>query len=213
MDRGVNKYLGLILSLAPSVPSSIPSSLSRTISFCLCPYLSVPFSLVTVFVLFGLPTSLYVCLSASACSYFYLLPLTRSDSISVSGPHPPIHSHTHKSHLSPQDPTNGYYKVQGVSVSLNLGKTPGDGLFLPPSSPLGPLSTPPFYDFNSHLGMPRPCKLSRTQAGYLTTPHSRAFTSYIKPTSFGPPDIAPRTPPFLYASFPTPSHCRLQTHV
>ncbi|XP_036296986.1 kin of IRRE-like protein 2 isoform X1 [Pipistrellus kuhlii] len=115
--------------------------------------------------------------------------------------------------LETKDPTNGYYKVQGVSVSLSIGKTPGDGLFLPPSSPLGPLGTPPFYDFNSHLGMPRPCKLSRAQAGYLTTPHSRAFTSYIKPTSFGPPDRAPRTPPFPYASFPTPSHCRLQTHV
>ncbi|XP_059522748.1 kin of IRRE-like protein 2 isoform X3 [Myotis daubentonii] len=115
--------------------------------------------------------------------------------------------------LETKDPTNGYYKVQGVSVSLSLGKTPGDGLFLPPSPPIGPLGTPPFYDFNSHLGMPPPCKLYRAQAGYLTTPHSRAFTSYIKPTSFGPPDMDPRTPPFPYASFPTPSHCRLQTHV
>nr|KAF6285816.1 kirre like nephrin family adhesion molecule 2 [Myotis myotis] len=115
--------------------------------------------------------------------------------------------------LETKDPTNGYYKVQGVSVSLSLGKTPGDGLFLPPSPPIGPLGTPPFYDFNSHLGMLPPCKLYRAQAGYLTTPHSRAFTSYIKPTSFGPPDMDPRTPHFPYASFPTPSHSRLQTHV
>ncbi|KAM7058171.1 kin of IRRE-like protein 2 isoform 2-T2 [Molossus nigricans] len=115
--------------------------------------------------------------------------------------------------LETKDPTNGYYKVRGVSVSLSLGKTPGGDLFLPHSSPLGPLGTPPFYDFNSHLGMPPPCKLYRAQAGYLTTPHSRAFVSYIKPTSFGPPDLAPRTPPFPYAAFPTPSHPRLQTHV
>ncbi|KAF6077914.1 kirre like nephrin family adhesion molecule 2 [Phyllostomus discolor] len=112
-----------------------------------------------------------------------------------------------------KDPTNSYYKVQGVSVSLSLGKAPGGGLFLPPPSPLGLLGTPPFYDCNSHLDMPPRCKLYRAQAGYLTTPHSQAFTSYIKPTSFGPPDLAPGTPSFPYAAFPTPSHLRLQTHV
>lgn len=114
--------------------------------------------------------------------------------------------------LETKDPTNSYYKVQGVSVSLSLGKAPGGGLFLPPPSPLGPLGTPPFYDFNSYLDMPPHCKLYRAQAGYLTAPHSQAFTSYIKPTSFGPPDLAPGTP-FPYAAFPTPSHLRLQTHV
>ncbi|XP_036994350.2 kin of IRRE-like protein 2 isoform X1 [Artibeus jamaicensis] len=115
--------------------------------------------------------------------------------------------------LETKDPTNSYYKVQRVSVSLSLGKAPGGGLFLPPPSPLGPLGTPPFYDFSSHLDMPPPCRLYRAQAGYLTTPHSQAFTSYIKPTSFGPPDLAPGSPPFPYAAFPTPSHLRLQTHV
>uniref|UniRef100_A0A452S3W5 Kin of IRRE-like protein 2 n=1 Tax=Ursus americanus TaxID=9643 RepID=A0A452S3W5_URSAM len=99
-----------------------------------------------------------------------------------------------------RDPTNGYYKVRGVSVSLSLGEGPGGG-------------TPTFYDFNSHLGMVPPCRLYRARAGYLTTPHPRAFTSYSKPTSVGPPDLAPRTPPFPYAAFPIPSHPRLQTHV
>ncbi|XP_070488783.1 kin of IRRE-like protein 2 isoform X2 [Equus przewalskii] len=115
--------------------------------------------------------------------------------------------------LESKDPTNGYYKVRGVSVSLSLGEAPGGGLFLPPPSPLGPPGTPTFYDFNPHLGVVPPCRLYRARAGYLTTPHPRAFTSYIKPTSFGPPDLAPGTPPFPYAAFPTPGHPRLQTHV
>ncbi|KAI5933975.1 kin of IRRE-like protein 2 [Manis javanica] len=115
--------------------------------------------------------------------------------------------------LETKDPTNGYYKVRGVSVSLSLGEGPGGGLFLPPSSPLGPPGTPTFYDFNPHLGMVPPCRLYRARAGYLTTPHPRAFTSYMKPTSFGPPDLAPRTPPFPYTAFPTSGHPRLQTHV
>uniref|UniRef100_A0A2K5PQ16 Kin of IRRE-like protein 2 n=2 Tax=Cebus imitator TaxID=2715852 RepID=A0A2K5PQ16_CEBIM len=115
--------------------------------------------------------------------------------------------------LQTKDPTNGYYKVRGVSVSLSLGEAPGRGLFLPPTSPLRPPGTPTFYDFNPHLGIVPPCRLYRAQAGYLTTPHPRAFTSYIKPTSFGPPDLAPGTPHFPYAAFPTPSHPRLQTHV
>ncbi|XP_066205640.1 kin of IRRE-like protein 2 [Saccopteryx leptura] len=115
--------------------------------------------------------------------------------------------------LETKDPTNGYYKVRGVSVSLSLGKAPGGGLFLPPSAPLGPLGTAPLYDINSHLGIPSPCKLYRAQEGYLTTPHSRAFTSYMKPTSSGPSDMAPKSPLFPYAAFSTPSHSRLQTHV
>uniref|UniRef100_A0A2K6UWX1 Kin of IRRE-like protein 2 n=2 Tax=Saimiri boliviensis TaxID=27679 RepID=A0A2K6UWX1_SAIBB len=115
--------------------------------------------------------------------------------------------------LQTKDPTNGYYKVRGVSVSLSLGEAPGGGLFLPPTSPLGPPETPTFYDFNPHLGIVPPCRLYRARAGYLTTPHPRAFTSYIKPTSFGPPDLAPGTPHLPYAAFPTPSHPRLQTHV
>ncbi|KAM9224894.1 kin of IRRE-like protein 2 [Dugong dugon] len=115
--------------------------------------------------------------------------------------------------LETKDPTNGYYKVRGVSVSLSLGEAPGGGLFLPPTSPFGPPTTPTFYDFSPHLGVVPPCRLYRAQAGYLTTPHPRAFTSYVKPTSFGPPDLAPGTPPFPYAAFPTRSHPRLQTHV
>ncbi|XP_062968372.1 kin of IRRE-like protein 2 [Cynocephalus volans] len=115
--------------------------------------------------------------------------------------------------LETKDPTNGYYKVRGVSVSLSLGEAPGGGLFLPPPSPLGPPETPSFYDFNPHLGMVPPCRLYRARAGYLTTPHPRAFTSYTKPTSFGPPDLVPGTPPFSYTAFPIPGHPRLQTHV
>ncbi|XP_030742232.1 kin of IRRE-like protein 2 [Echinops telfairi] len=115
--------------------------------------------------------------------------------------------------LETKDPTNGYYKVRGVSVSLSLGEAPGGGLFLPPTSPLGPPATPTFYDFGSRLGMVPPCRMYRARAGYLTTPHPRAFTNYIKPTSFGPPDLGPGTPPFPYAAFPPPSHPRLQTHV
>ncbi|KAM5134284.1 kin of IRRE-like protein 2 isoform 1-T1 [Callospermophilus lateralis] len=115
--------------------------------------------------------------------------------------------------LDTKDPTNGYYKVRGVSVSLSLGEAPGGGLFLPPSSPLGLPGTPTFYDFNPHLDMVPPCRLYRARAGYLTTPHPRAFTNYIKPTSFGSPELASGTPPFPYAAFPMPSHPRLQTHV
>ncbi|VTJ55790.1 Hypothetical predicted protein [Marmota monax] len=115
--------------------------------------------------------------------------------------------------LDTKDPTNGYYKVRGVSVSLSLGEAPGGGLFLPPSSPLGLPGTPTFYDFNPHLDMVPPCRLYRARAGYLTTPHPRAFTNYIQPTPFGPPELASGTPPFPYAAFPMPSHPRLQTHV
>ncbi|XP_040832477.1 kin of IRRE-like protein 2 [Ochotona curzoniae] len=115
--------------------------------------------------------------------------------------------------LETKDPTNGYYKVRGVSVSLSLGEAPGGGLFLPPTSPLGPPGTPTYYDFNPHLDVMPPCRLYRARAGYLTTPHPRAFTSYVKPTSFGTPDLTSGTTPFPYAAFPTPSHPRLQTHV
>uniref|UniRef100_A0A8C5JY16 Kin of IRRE-like protein 2 n=1 Tax=Jaculus jaculus TaxID=51337 RepID=A0A8C5JY16_JACJA len=112
-----------------------------------------------------------------------------------------------------KDPTNGYYKVRGVSVSLSLGEAPGGGLFLPPPSPIGLPGTPTFYDFNPQPDMVPPCRLYRARAGYLTTPHPRAFTNYMKPTSFGPPDLTTGTPPFAYAAFTTPSHQRLQTHV
>ncbi|XP_012586027.1 PREDICTED: kin of IRRE-like protein 2 [Condylura cristata] len=115
--------------------------------------------------------------------------------------------------LETKDPTNGYYKVRGVSVSLSLGEAPGGGLFLPPPSPLGPPGAPAFYDFSPHLGMAPPCRLYRARAGYLTTPHPRAFTSYVKPTTFGTPDLVPGSPPFPYTSFPPPVHQRLQTHV
>ncbi|XP_013005276.1 kin of IRRE-like protein 2 isoform X2 [Cavia porcellus] len=115
--------------------------------------------------------------------------------------------------LETKDPTNGYYKVRGVSVSLSLGEAPGGGLFLPPPSPLGLPGTPTFCDFSPHLDMVPPCRLYRTRAGYLTTPHPRAFTSYIKPTSFGSPDLNSGMPPFPYAALPTPTHQRLQTHV
>ncbi|XP_021095101.1 kin of IRRE-like protein 2 isoform X3 [Heterocephalus glaber] len=118
-----------------------------------------------------------------------------------------------KEALETKDPTNGYYKVRGVSVSLSLGEAPGGGLFLPPPPPLRLPGTPTFYDFNPHLDMVPPCKLYRARAGYLTTPHPRAFTSYIKPTSFGAPDLTSGTPPFHYAAFPIPTHQRLQTHV
>ncbi|XP_060041760.1 kin of IRRE-like protein 2 isoform X2 [Erinaceus europaeus] len=115
--------------------------------------------------------------------------------------------------LEVKDPTNGYYKVRGVSVSLSLGEAPGGGFFLPPPSPMRPPGTPTFYDFNPHLAMVPPCRLYRARAGYLTTPHPRAFANYIKPTSFGTPDLTPGTPPFPYAAFPIPSHPRHQTHV
>ncbi|XP_059131314.1 kin of IRRE-like protein 2 isoform X2 [Peromyscus eremicus] len=118
-----------------------------------------------------------------------------------------------KEALETTDPTNGYYKVRGVSVSLSLGEAPGGGLFLPPSSPIGLPGTPTYYDFKPHLDLIPPCRLYRARAGYLTTPHPRAFASYMKPTSFGPPDLSSGTPPFPYATLSPPSHQRLQTHV
>ena len=184
--------------------------LSLSISFCLfisryCFCVSLPFYQSICLWILCLLLLLSFCLS---------LGMVLSQCLSLfTYHHPCIPSHTLPSPiLSPQDPTNGYYKVRGVSVSLSLGEAPGGGLFLPPSSPLGPPGTPTFYDFNPHLGMVPPCRLYRARAGYLTTPHPRAFTSYIKPTSFGSPDLAPSTPPFPYAAFPTPSHPRLQTH-
>lgn len=118
-----------------------------------------------------------------------------------------------KEALETKDPTNGYYRVRGVSVSLSLGEAPGGGLFLPPPSPIGLPGTPTYYDFKPHLDLVPPCRLYRARAGYLTTPHPRAFTSYMKPTSFGPPDLSSGTPPFPYATLSPPSHQRLQTHV
>ncbi|XP_041510352.1 kin of IRRE-like protein 2 isoform X3 [Microtus oregoni] len=118
-----------------------------------------------------------------------------------------------KEALEAADPTNGYYKVRGVSVSLSLGEAPGGGLFLPPPSPIGFPGTPTYYDFKPHLDLVPPCRLYRARAGYLTTPHPRAFTSYMKPTSFGSTDLSSGTPPFPYATLSPPSHQRLQTHV
>ncbi|EGW03697.1 Kin of IRRE-like protein 2 [Cricetulus griseus] len=118
-----------------------------------------------------------------------------------------------KEALETADPTNGYYKVRGVSVSLSLGEAPGGGLFLPPPSPIGLPGTPTYYDFTPRLDLVPPCRLYRARAGYLTTPHPRAFASYMKPTSFGPPDLSSGTPPFPYATLSPPSHQRLQTHV
>ncbi|KAL1769579.1 kin of IRRE 2 [Sigmodon hispidus] len=118
-----------------------------------------------------------------------------------------------KETLETPDPTNGYYKVRGVSVSLSLGEVPEGGLFLPPPSPVGLPGTPTYYDFKPHLDLIPPCRLYRARAGYLTTPHPRAFTSYVKPTSFGPPDLSSGARPFPYATLSPPSHQRLQTHV
>ncbi|XP_055450871.1 kin of IRRE-like protein 2 isoform X1 [Psammomys obesus] len=118
-----------------------------------------------------------------------------------------------KEALEAKDPTNGYYKVRGVSVSLSLGEVPGGGLFLPPPTPAGLPGTPTYYDFKPHLDLVPPCRLYRARAGYLTTPHPRAFASYVKPTSFGAPDLSSGTPPFPYATLSPPGHQRLQTHV
>lgn len=205
--------ISLSCSLCISFHTTIPWQTS--VSAFLCPSLSVFSSLVTVFVSLCPSICLWILCLLLLLSFCLSLGMVLSQCLSlVTYHHPCIPSHTLPSPiLSPQDPTNGYYKVRGVSVSLSLGEAPGGGLFLPPSSPLGPPGTPTFYDFNPHLGMVPPCRLYRARAGYLTTPHPRAFTSYIKPTSFGPPDLAPSTPPFPYAAFPTPSHPRLQTHV
>lgn len=207
--------ISLSCSLCISFPHHHPLAelclcLSLSISFC--PFISLLFFCLTL--PFYQSIRLWI-LCLLLLSFRLSLGLVLSQCVSLFiYPHPSIPSHTLPSPiLFPQDPTNGYYKVRGVSVSLSLGEAPGGGLFLPPSSPLGPPGTPTFYDFNPHLGMVPPCRLYRAQAGYLTTPHPRAFTSYIKPTSFGPPDLAPSTPPFPYAAFPTPSHPRLQTHV
>lgn len=218
------------LSLVRPVSFSTPADLYPSVSAFLCPSPSVSLSLVTVFlpyfvfllVYMSVSLSLGLCLLLFLVWFFFvfcffvfffclLLGLALSQCVCLLVALIPLYPHT--SRLSPQDPTNGYYKVQGVSMSLSLGEAPGGSLFLPAPSSLGPLGTPPFYDFNPHLGMPAPCRLYRAQAGYLTTPHSRAFTSYVKPMSFGTPDLAPGTPPFPYAAFPTSSHARLQTHV
>lgn len=215
----MNGCLDLHFSLIPSASPSIPPSLGRPLSLPFSVHLFLFFHLLLLFFCLTLPFYQSICLWILCLlllpSFCLSLGLVLSQCLSLfTYPHPCIPSHTLPSPiLSPQDPTNGYYKVRGVSVSLSLGEAPGGGLFLPPSSPLGPPGTPTFYDFNPHLGMVPPCRLYRSRAGYLTTPHPRAFTSYIKPTSFGPPDLAPSTPPFPYAAFPTPSHPRLQTHV
>ncbi|XP_068934661.1 kin of IRRE-like protein 2 [Petaurus breviceps papuanus] len=110
-----------------------------------------------------------------------------------------------------KDPTNGYYKVRGVSVNQD----PGAALFSSPASPVFPGSPSGFYDLTPHLAVFSPdlSSLYRPGDGYLTTPYTRAFTSYVKSTPYGTPDPAPRPPPFSYTVLPVPGHQRLQTHV
>lgn len=160
-----------------------------------------------------MPSSLCLC-----CFSFLLSHLSLGLAVGqcVSPPTIPAFLYPHVPYqvsTAPQDPTNGYYKVRGVSVSLSLGEAPGGGLFLPPPSPIGFPGAPTYYDFKPHLDLVPPCRLYRARAGYLTTPHPRAFTSYLNPTSFGPPDLSSGTPPFPYATLSPPSHQRLQTHV
>ncbi|XP_055002507.1 kin of IRRE-like protein 2 [Sorex araneus] len=158
-----------------------------------------------------------------------------------------------KGTLENKDPTNGYYKVRGVSVSPSLGEASGEGNFLPSPNPSGPPGTPTYHDFSPHLAMDLlqrqhrgdtnylpthspipPCRPYRDRTSYLTTsrlvpqcrpyrdpagsltlprPQPQAFINYIKPTSFGLPDLSPGPPCCPYAVFPTPGHSRLQTHV
>lgn len=94
----------------------------------------------------------------------------------------------YKFHFSLQDPTNGYYKVRGASVSPSIGEDAGEGNFLPPPTPSGPPGTPTYPDFNPQLAMtnlqrqhqpgpnflpPRnpvpPCRPYRDRTSYLTT--------------------------------------------
>ncbi|XP_027711237.1 kin of IRRE-like protein 2, partial [Vombatus ursinus] len=110
-----------------------------------------------------------------------------------------------------KDPTNGYYKVRGVSVSQDTGAA----LFSSPASPAFPASPSGFYDLAPHLAVfpPDLGGLYRHREGYLTTPYTRAFTNYVKSTPHGTPDPAPGRPPFSYTVLPVPGHQRLQTHV
>ncbi|XP_051846824.1 kin of IRRE-like protein 2 [Antechinus flavipes] len=110
-----------------------------------------------------------------------------------------------------KDPTNGYYKVRGVSVSQD----PGAALFSSPASPVFSGSPSGFYDLTPHLALfpPDLGGLYRPREGYLTTPYTRAFTSYVKPTPYGTPDPAPGPSPYSYTVIPVPGHQRLQTHV
>ncbi|XP_074162805.1 kin of IRRE-like protein 2 isoform X2 [Sminthopsis crassicaudata] len=108
-----------------------------------------------------------------------------------------------------KDPTNGYYKVRGVSASQD----PGAALFSSPASPV--FSASGFYDLTPHLALFPPDLGGgyRPREGYLTTPYTRAFTSYVRPTPYGTPDPAPEPSPFSYTVIPVPGHQRLQTHV
>uniref|UniRef100_A0A5F8G9R9 Kirre like nephrin family adhesion molecule 2 n=1 Tax=Monodelphis domestica TaxID=13616 RepID=A0A5F8G9R9_MONDO len=113
-------------------------------------------------------------------------------------------------HLS-QDPTNGYYKVRGVSGSQD----PGAALFSSPASPVFPASPSGLYDLTPHLALfpPDLSGLYRPREGYLTTPYARAFSSYVRSTPYGAPEPAPGAPHFSYTVLPVPGHQRLQTHV
>ncbi|XP_074074955.1 kin of IRRE-like protein 2 [Macrotis lagotis] len=127
-------------------------------------------------------------------------------------------SHTKQSDLAAaeeagpesKDPTNGYYKVRGVSVSQD----PGAALYSP-ASPVFSSSPSGFYDLNPHLTLFSPDLggLYRPREGYLTTPYTRAFTSYVKSTPYGTSDPASVPPSFSYTVLPVPGHQRLQTHV
>ncbi|XP_072472377.1 kin of IRRE-like protein 2 isoform X2 [Notamacropus eugenii] len=109
-----------------------------------------------------------------------------------------------------KDPTNGYYKVRGVSVNQD----PGAALFFSPASPVFPGSPSGFCDLTPHLPVFPPDRggLYSPRDGYLTTPYTRAFTSYVKSTPYRTPDPAPGPPSFSY-TVPVPGHQRLQTHV
>ncbi|XP_044524551.1 kin of IRRE-like protein 2 [Gracilinanus agilis] len=137
----------------------------------------------------------------------------------VSSSESPGTAHTKQSDLEAEeeagpeakDPTNGYYKVRCAVGSQD----PGPALFSSPASPVFPASPSGLYDLAPHLALfpPDLGGLYLPREGYLTTPYTRAFSSYVRSTPYGAPEPAPGAPPFSYTVLPVPGHQRLQTHV
>ncbi|XP_028921060.1 kin of IRRE-like protein 2 [Ornithorhynchus anatinus] len=124
-------------------------------------------------------------------------------------------SHTERSEILEEelgaelkDPTNGYYKVRGVSKDLP-GPFPVGPRTLYPPPPPSPLFAPESQLHHSTVRFSPPPALIPPSGLYLTTPYSHAFTTCAH---------RPPAPRFSYATLPRldggwGGHQRLQTHV
>ncbi|XP_020668953.3 kin of IRRE-like protein 2 isoform X1 [Pogona vitticeps] len=170
---------------------------------------------------------------------------SKQQSSFIASHHPTFYSHK----TSPKDPTNGYYKVRAHEEPC-LGSSFSE--YTPAPRPLfgatslypsaGPVQ-PKLYEYAHRYTLGTPGSRSAydpherlfpqeniySGTAYLTAPYSRAFTSYVKPSSYEkaesgyePSDQASKVSScsrFSYTSlsqqsdYGRPAHQRMQTHV